>query len=65
MQCIKSGTPHEQCTTRRSVPSSDDDVKRLAGITHWSQKNGMPHNVVKPSLPLTKRNVCIYKRNGG
>jgi hypothetical protein len=47
-------TPHEQCPARRPVPSIDDDVRGLADITPWSQKNGTPHNAVKHNLPLTK-----------
>jgi predicted aldo/keto reductase-like oxidoreductase len=64
VQCIKSWTPHEQCPARRTIPSIDDDVKKLAGIAPWSQKNGTPHNAIKPNLPLTK-GIYIYKTNEG
>jgi hypothetical protein len=65
VQCIKSGTPYEQCPAHRPVPSIDDDVRGLASIAPWSQKNGTPHNAVKSNLPLTKKNIYIYKRSGG
>jgi hypothetical protein len=61
VQCIKSETPHEQCSARRPVSSIDDDVKGLADITPWSQKNGTPHNVIKPNLPLTKE-IYVYTK---
>jgi hypothetical protein len=54
VQCIKFGTPHEQCPTHRSVSSIDDDVRGLAGIAPWSQKNGTPHNAVKPTTARNK-----------
>jgi hypothetical protein len=54
VQCIKSGIPHEQCPARRPVPSIDDDLRELAGIAPWSQKNGMPHNAVKPTTTRNK-----------
>jgi hypothetical protein len=47
MQCIKFGTPHEQCPARCPVPRIDEDVRGLAGIAPWSQKNDTPHNIVK------------------
>jgi hypothetical protein len=53
VQSIKFGTPHEHCPTRHPVLRIDEDVRGLAGITLWSQKNDTPHNAVKPQLPLT------------
>jgi hypothetical protein len=54
MHCIKSETPHEQCPARRPVPSINEDVRGLVGIAPWYQKNGMPHNVVKPTTARNK-----------
>jgi hypothetical protein len=58
VQYIKSKISHEQCPARCPVLSSDDDVRGLADIAPWSQKNGTPQkngsdNAVKPNLPLT------------
>jgi hypothetical protein len=64
VQRIKIGTPHEQRPARRPVPSIDDDVRGLAGIAPWFQKNGMPHNAVKLNLQLTKRTVYTKEREG-
>jgi hypothetical protein len=61
VQFIQSGTPHEQCPARRPVPSIDDDVRELASIAPWSQKNGTPHNAIKPNLPLTKE-IYVYTK---
>jgi hypothetical protein len=61
VQYIKSGTPHEQCSARRPVPSIDNDIRGLADIAPWSQKNGMPHNAVKHNLPLTKE-IYVYTK---
>jgi hypothetical protein len=54
VQSIKSGTPHEQCPARHPVPNIDDDVRGLAGIAHWSQKNDTPHTAVKPTISRNK-----------
>jgi hypothetical protein len=61
VQCIKSETPHEQCSAHRPVSSIDDDVRGLAGITPWSQKNDTPHNAIKPNLPLIKE-IYVYTK---
>jgi hypothetical protein len=46
---------------RCPVPSIDDDVRGLAGIAPWSQKNDMPHNTVKLNLPLINE-IYVYTK---
>jgi hypothetical protein len=64
VQCIKSGIPHEQCPAHHPVPSIDDDVRGLAGIAPWSQKNDTPHNAVMPTITCNKRNIDTKEMNG-
>jgi hypothetical protein len=64
VQCIKFGIPHEQCPARRPVSSIDDDIRGLAGIAPWSQKNDTPRNAVKHNPPLTKKEIYIQKEVG-
>jgi hypothetical protein len=61
VQCIKSGTLHEQYPARRSVSSINDDVRGLAGISLWSQKNDTPHNIVKSTTTRNKQNIDTKK----
>jgi hypothetical protein len=64
VQCIKFGTPHEQCSARRPVPSIDDDVRGLAGVAPWSQNNGTPHKCSQANY-RSQQMKYIYKRNRG
>jgi hypothetical protein len=65
VQCIKFGIPHEQCPARRPVLSIGDDVRGLAGIAPWSQKNGTPRNAVKHNPPLTKKKEIYIQKEVG
>jgi hypothetical protein len=61
VQSIKSGTPHEQCPARHPVPSIDDDVRGLAGIAPWSQKNSTPRLTLQSSqVSLATNDIYIY-----
>jgi hypothetical protein len=64
--CNVLNPEHLMSSARLATPvqSSDNDVRGLADIAPWSQKNITPRNAVKLNLLFTKRNICIYKRNG-
>jgi hypothetical protein len=64
VQCIKFGISHEQCPTCRPVSSINSDVRGLAGIAPWSQKNDTPHNTVKPTTSCDKWNIDTKEMEG-